>query len=676
MAAAEPVGNVVPLRRAGVPRPIPAPAPRGDWLGQALLDADAVAPGNLLKATVIARREAAPLAEVLLARSWVTPAALRQAMARRWKTGHADLGSAPPDPRLIDAAGIAHCLAHRIVPWRRLGGVTWVATSRPEGFEAATAALPRHFGATRMVLVDEDEVEAALLATRRTRLIREAELRTPAAFSCRLRDERRTGEIAVLLIGLLALGLAAAPLTLLAGLTLLALAILAAASAMKAIAAVAQLRAAAAARRGREALGALAATPPELKGALPVISVMVPMFREADIAARLVHRLSGLSYPRELMDILLVVEECDGLTRDALAEARLPRWMRVIVVPDGPLRTKPRALNYALNFCRGSIIGVWDAEDWPEPEQLHKVARAFDAAAPEVVCLQGNLDFYNPKTNWLARCFTIEYASWFRVVLSGMARLRLFVPLGGTTLFFRRGPLEQIGAWDAWNVTEDADLGMRLMRRGWRTEMLDTTTHEEANCRPRPWVKQRSRWHKGYFMTWATHMREPLRLWREIGPRAFLSFQLQMLGTVTAFLIAPVLWTWWMLSAGLGHPLAGPLQALWAPSLTAVLVLVIGAELVNLAIGLAATREGPRRHLTLWLPTMPLYFTLGTFAAWKAIYEVVTQPFYWDKTMHGLHDGSAVMPAAEVETAAPDAGIVAVASPGRTGSVGLVGRIG
>lgn len=650
--------NVVMLRRPGAATPLAAPgvpalaprgparsAPRGPRieLGQALLDNGDVDPGDLLKATVIARREAAPLAEVLLARGWVTSAGLLRALTRRWHTGQIDLAATPPDARLIDAAGLPHCLAHRIVPWRRIGGLTYVASARPEGFAAAVEGLPPGFGSVRLVLASEEQVEEALLGTRRTRLIRDAELATPAELSCRTRDDRRAGTIALALIGLTALGLAAAPLVLFGLLTALAVALLLGATAMKCVSFAAHLRGLRRDHAGRRALACAAATPPELEGPLPVISVMVPMFRESDIAPRLVGRLSGLTYPRELMDILLVVEESDSLTREALATAELPRWMRVIVVPDGPLRTKPRALNYALNFCRGSIIGVWDAEDWPEPEQLHKVARAFDRAPPEVVCLQGILDFYNPRTNWLARCFTIEYASWFRVILNGMARLRLFVPLGGTTLFFRRGPLAEIGAWDAWNVTEDADLGMRLMRRGWRTEMLDTVTHEEACCRARAWVKQRSRWHKGYFMTWATHMREPRQLWRDIGTRAFLSFQLQMGGTVVAFLIAPVLWSYWLVAVGLGHPMEHVLRAAAAGwGFTLFFAAVAFSEVVNLAAGLTATRARARRHLMPWVPTTFLYFPLGCLAAWKAIYEVVTQPFYWDKTPHGIHDSAAV----------------------------------
>ena len=177
---------------------------------------------------------------------------------------------------------------------------------------------------------------------------------------------------------------------------------------------------------------------------LPVVSLLVPMFREEDIAARLIARLGRIDYPRELLDVILVLEERDRQTHTALARADLPPWMRIVTVPDGPLRTKPRAMNFALDFARGSIVGVYDAEDAPHPDQINQIVRRFYEAPPDVACLQGVLDYYNARTNWLSRCFTVEYASWFRVILPGLQRLGLPLPLGGTTLFMRREALETL----------------------------------------------------------------------------------------------------------------------------------------------------------------------------------------------------------------------------------------
>lgn len=612
-------------------------------LGQLLVEDGAVDPGNLMKAVVMRQRQNVRLGHILLSQGWVTPAALLHALTRQWRTSAIDPVASPADPRLIDALGAEFCLSHGILPWRRIGGVTWVATSRPELFADLIPQMPASFGHVRMLLCSEDQAHAAILATRQIALIRKAELRVPAAESCRTRNEALTGQIALCLIAAVTLGLWFTPVLILSILTIWATVTLLAQSALKLAAFLATLRRDAEDRAMREALATRRALPEEMTGPLPVISVMVPLFKESDVAGKLVARLARLDYPRELTDLLLVIEASDKVTRKALEGATLPGWIRVVQVPDGPIQTKPRALNYALNFCRGDIIGVWDAEDRPDPDQLHKVARRFHFAPADVACLQGALDYYNPRTNWLARCFTIEYATWFRVLLPGVARLGLVVPLGGTTLFFRRAALEQVGAWDAWNVTEDADLGVRLTRRGWRTEILDTTTDEEANCRALPWVKQRSRWLKGYAMTWGVHMRDPVALWRELGAVRFMAFQVQFFGALSQYLLAPVLWSFWLLSFGLPHPLRGPLEGVWGGyALISLFGIYLASELLSIGVGMWAVRKEKHRHLMAWVPSLHLYFPLGCLAGWKAIYEVVVKPFYWDKTAHGIYDAAEV----------------------------------
>ena len=322
------------------------------------------------------------------------------------------------------------------------------------------------------------------------------------------------------------------------------------------------------------------------------------------------------------------------MTRDALARTALPPWMRQILVPPGTVRTKPRALNYALDFCRGSIVGVYDAEDAPAPDQLRRVVRRFRESPPEVACLQGVLDFYNARTNWLSRCFTIDYATWFRIVLPGIARLGLVIPLGGTTLFFRRSALERLGGWDAHNVTEDADLGLRLARHGYRCELIDSVTEEEANCRAIPWIRQRSRWLKGYALTWISHMRRPGLLLRDLGLWKFMGVQILFLGTLSTFLLAPLVWSFWLLPFGLPHPLAGIVPWWLFVALGSAFLLT---ELVNIAASAVAVSSTRHRWLIPWVPTMHFYYPLGALASWKALVEMVVRPFYWDKTAHGLY---------------------------------------
>ena len=624
------------FRLSGVPR---RPMRERMPLGQILLEMGAVDPGNLLRAVAMRGRQDQPIGDILQAHGWVSESDLMAALAVQWGAEALDVIGQRPDPRLVDRLGAETCLRQAVLPWRRAGGATVIATARPDDFPALLPQLMAEFGPCAMALAPERDIHAALLATRQTRLVRRAEAQVPAELSCRGADAGRSARVALALLVLLAAGLLLAPVLVLGALLAWTIFTLMLAQGLKLAALLVMLRPAVPRRRPVETLpeGVLALPAHCGPDRQPMVSIMVPMFREHDIAPRLVQRLGRLDYPKELLDVLLVVEEEDAITRSALASAELPRWMRVVVVPQGPIKTKPRALNFALNFCRGSIIGVYDAEDAPEADQIRKVVRRFAEAPEEVVCLQGILDFYNPRTNWLSRCFTVEYASWFRVVLPGIARLGLVVPLGGTTLFFRRAPLEQLGGWDSHNVTEDADLGLRLARRGYRTELIDTVTGEEANCRALPWVKQRSRWQKGYAMTWGVHMRNPARLWRELGAWRMFGFQVMFLGSLTQSLLAPLLWSFWVLALGLPHAFAAALPGWMLPAMTA---LFLGSEAVNILCGLWAVRGPKHRHLLPWVPTLHLYHPLGTLSAWKALHEVVTRPFYWDKTQHGVFDGS------------------------------------
>ena len=219
-------------------------------------------------------------------------------------------------------------------------------------------------------------------------------------------------------------------------------------------------------------------------------------------------------------------------------------------------------------------------------------------------------------------------------MLPGLAQLGLAIPLGGTTLFLRRAAIEALGGWDAHNVTEDADLGIRLARHGYRTELIDTVTGEEANCRPVPWIRQRSRWLKGFMVTWAVHMRRPRRLLAQLGWWRFLGVQVLFFGTLSQFLLAPVLWSFWLMVAGLWHPPGNIPEGVSVGFGTLCLV----AEAITIAVG-AIGVSGPRhRFLLPWVPTLICYFPMGALAAYKAGWELITRPFFWDKTSHGHFD--------------------------------------
>lgn len=594
-------------------------------LGQVLIDMGVLGAPDLDDALERQRRLDAPLGDILVAAGLLSQPQLQAALAEQHALRLVDFETDPPDPASAHLLSGALCVKHRILPWLQFGDVLMVATARPDLFDKVLAQAPR-FGLTLLpVLVGEAQLDAALMRAHGPALARRAETRVAEAMSCRTWERhgparRRIAAAATLACAVAALllpGAAMALLTALAGLLLLL------SVGLKTAAAAATLRA-----------DARPPPPPDAAPAilrLPKVSVMVPLLRETEIAAALLKRLSRLTYPKAQLDIVLVLEAQDHVTAQTLARTDLPAWVRVLVVPHtGGLLTKPRALNYALDFCHGSIIGIWDAEDAPAPDQIETVVQHFHMAAPEVVCVQGRLDYYNPRGNWMARCFTIEYATWWRLVMPGLERLGCVIPLGGTTLFFKRAELEALGGWDAHNVTEDADLGLRLARAGYRTEMIDTTTWEEANCRPWPWIKQRSRWLKGFAVTWIVHMRRPRVLLRDLGWYRFAMLQVFFAVALAPFLLAPVFWSYLALSFGAAHPGAD-----W-PVLPWLLGGFGAAEAISLGLHMLAVRRRAHRHLLAWAPTMTVYFLLGTVAAYKAAYELIFNPFFWDKTEHGV----------------------------------------
>jgi cellulose synthase/poly-beta-1,6-N-acetylglucosamine synthase-like glycosyltransferase len=376
--------------------------------------------------------------------------------------------------------------------------------------------------------------------------------------------------------------------------------------------------------------------PPLREADLPVYSVLVPLFRERAVLPQLIQALGSFSYPPDKLDIKLILEEEDMLMQAAVAALDLPPQFEVIVVPAGRPQTKPRAMDYALPFCRGTLLTIYDAEDIPEPGQLRKAAERFLRAGPDLACLQAKLTFFNSGENWLTRQFTAEYAMLFGRLLPVLAAHRLPLPLGGTSNHFRTEVLRRVGAWDPYNVTEDADLGIRLARFGYDTGTLDSFTDEEANTRLGNWMRQRARWLKGFLATWLVHMRHPLRLMREVGPAGFWVIQAATLGVFASSLL---------------HPLC-LIAMLWvavsetaAPGRTGLIFVVMAG--VNLLVFVAGyllsillARQALRQHaITGWhgtLASMPIYWLLMSAAAWLALWQFVTQPFQWNKTEHGL----------------------------------------
>jgi cellulose synthase/poly-beta-1,6-N-acetylglucosamine synthase-like glycosyltransferase len=365
--------------------------------------------------------------------------------------------------------------------------------------------------------------------------------------------------------------------------------------------------------------------------ALPVYTVMVALYREASSVDSLIAAVRALDYPPEKLDVKFIIEPDDDETHAALSRARPAAPFEIVVAPAIGPKTKPKALNAALPFARGSFLVIYDAEDRPEPGQLRRALDVFRRSDDTLACVQACLTIDNTGDNWLAAMFTAEYAGQFDVFLPALAALNLPLPLGGSSNHFRTATLRKVGGWDPYNVTEDADLGMRLARFGYRSDVIDAATYEEAPARLRPWLRQRTRWFKGWLLTWAVHMREPRRLARDLGLPGFVAFQLMVGGNVLAALVHPLFIAVFAVSiwrSG-GWPHDHLTTALFG---TSVVVGYLTSVLLG-AIGLM------RRRLigAAWaLPLIPVHWLLLSAAAWRALYQLIADPYRWEKTDHGL----------------------------------------
>lgn len=368
---------------------------------------------------------------------------------------------------------------------------------------------------------------------------------------------------------------------------------------------------------------------------LPHYTILVPLYRERRVVKRLVPALKAIDYPPAKLDIKIVLEADDDGTRKALFGLDLPDHFDILVAPPGLPRTKPRALNVALPSARGELLVIFDAEDIPDPDQLKLAAATFARAPSDIACLQARLVIDNSADGWLPAFFSLEYAALFDVMIPALTHYGLPVPLGGTSNHFRTEVLRGLDGWDAWNVTEDADLGIRLARKGWRVGDLPSATLEEAPAELTAWLGQRARWLKGWMQVCLTHSREPRRVWRELGPAAFAGAVAISLGTVVSALAFPLFTALFVLAALDGSLLSPRTAAEIAWAALALTVFGSGLAAMLLPAFVGARRRGLTQLLPL-VPLLPVYFGLVSLAAWRALHEFATAPSRWNKTEHGL----------------------------------------
>lgn len=367
---------------------------------------------------------------------------------------------------------------------------------------------------------------------------------------------------------------------------------------------------------------------------LKTYTVLVPAYGEPEVIAQLLASMRAFDYPKHLLQVLLMLEEDDLPTIAAAEAAGVDQVATIIKVPPAQPRTKPKACNYGLHFATGDIVTIFDAEDMPDPLQLRRVVVAFERSASNTVCVQSRLSYRNARQNLLTAWFTIEYDVWFNFLLPGVMRMNAPVPLGGTSNHLLTGVLKDLGAWDPFNVTEDADLGVRIAAKGYSTAVLDSVTWEEANSDTINWLRQRSRWYKGYLQTWLVYMRRPKWLVQELGIIPAVRFTFLMAGTP---IIAVLNLLFWYLSLAwiLGQP--GTIEQMFPPAVyyPALVCLVVG-NTATIFMNLIGCREGRDPLLFIAVLTFPLYWLLMSIAALKGTWQLITRPSYWEKTAHGL----------------------------------------
>lgn len=375
----------------------------------------------------------------------------------------------------------------------------------------------------------------------------------------------------------------------------------------------------------------------------PIYTILVPLRHESAVLPDLLHALQWLDYPPERLDFKFIVDADDqetiqalqqhgiGVTKDVASIQSITQ--QLIIVPKGSVATKPRACNYALAFARGTYTVIFDAEDRPEPDQLRKAYATFLASSLDTICVQAELGFYNERQNLLTKLFSLEYAFWFRYYLPGLELVHSPIPLGGTSNHFITSVLRKIGTWDPYNVTEDADLGLRISRYHFRTGMCPSVTYEEANSNLGNWIRQRTRWQKGFLLTFIVHIRNPMLIIRQLGFYKFLLAVLSFGGTFFLPFFNPLLWIVFIISF---TPVFQSFPKILLLRYIAVINLVLGNGTYFIVHAHTCIRT-KKYYLLPASILLPFYWLLISIATYRATIQFIFNPYYWEKTKHGLN---------------------------------------
>lgn len=624
-------------------------------LGQLLIERGLATETDVELALAEQQREGGYLGRHLLLAGVVQRRDMYRALAEQWGTELVDLVASPPQTELVANLDHEWALSSQWLPYRQNGNVTVIATSTPPTEELLSEAREM-FGPRIEVLATTDwDIQQALQASFRREMLYDA------ADKLSVEDPQVSARVALttwqkvlpaLLLAALVIGLLLNVRSTVVVVLFIANISFAISILFKSLASInapivraKQRLAQRKLQRWRTELGVEHQEHRIPDSELPVYTILIPAFHEANIIAKLIENIGALDYPRSKLEVLLLLEEDDQETIAAAKAAAPPVNVRILVVPRGNPQTKPRACNYGLAMASGEFVVIYDAEDRPEPDQLRKAIASFrederirrdvDPQARPLVCVQAALNYFNAEHNVLTRMFAVEYSHWFDSMLPGMEGTVIPLPLGGTSNHFRTRELRELGGWDPWNVTEDADLGLRASVRGYRVGIINSTTWEEACSKVPAWIKQRTRWIKGYMVTAAVNMRRPLRFLKRTGLGGAVGMIGLIAGTPMAFLAYPLVLGFTIVTyvgvqfIGLDLP-SGLLGLGWA-------TMILGNALMILVSGIVSwKRYGPR--VAVFALLNPAYWVLHSIAAWRAAYQMVRTPHVWEKTPHGLDE--------------------------------------
>jgi len=612
----------------------PFPAPPSQRLGDILVSQKVITKKELDSALKAQNRSGERLGQILVSRGAVNRLALSEALARQCGLEHIDLRKDQVNPSTAKLLGPDICRKLGCIPVRETAEELQVAIVDPWNIQPIHEHVSRiHPGKIQYLVTSEFDIEWATRAIFHETYINESIwglfYRNPEECAHKTFTTQQIIAMAVIAF-LLIIGMVFAPYLTMLGLNIAAALIYLGISIFRFSIALS----------GAARQDLIAVTAQDLQALddsqLPIYTILIPVFREKEVLPVLLQSIKELDYPASKLDVKLLLEEVDQETRQAAIAIHPPGNIEFITIPDSQPRTKPKACNYGLISARGKYLVIFDAEDKPERDQLKKVICTFKKGGEDLICVQAKLNYYNRNQNLLTRWFTCEYSNWFDMILPGLNRAGLPIPLGGTSNHFLTEKLRELGGWDPFNVTEDADLGIRMYKHDYKTAIVDSTTYEEANSKLWNWIRQRTRWIKGYLQTWFVNMRHPFRLLKELGLKGVLGFHLTVGGTPFLFILNPIFWFLTTMSFVFDIHF---LSELFPPPIFFISAfnLIIG-NFVFVYLNVISTFRRGYYELGKYALLSPIYWVLMSFAAWRAMWQLISKPFYWEKTTHGLSE--------------------------------------